>query len=471
MQRLGGLDTSFIYLDSPAAPMHVAMICIFDPHGVQDGYSFEKVRARVAARLHLVPPFRRRLVSMPGHVHRPLWIDDPEFDLDEHLRRATLPAPAGASELERFAADVVSRPLDRTRPLWEMHFVEGLDDGMVAVVTKMHHATVDGVSAAELAAHLLDLDPDAPATSVPPPAWEPAPMPSSVRLLWDAAYDLARQPIDATATIVRTVGAWARLRAHRRDPRTANAPGLASAPRTCTNDAITKDRHVTFAELSLDDVKQIKHTTGTTINDIVLTVCGRALRDHLRDHGALPDRSLVAGVPVSVRGDEQPGIANQLSAMLVDLATDIEDPLVHLAAIAVGSRAAKEHHERLGHDTLSRLAALVPPAVLAAIGAVSARLNAAGRSPTLCNVVVSNFPGPPFPLYLAGANMVAAYPIGPLAVGTGLNITVQSYLDTLWFGILSCPDALPAPDELPQRMNTALHDLTKSILARASAPS
>lgn len=468
MQRLGGLDTSFVYLDSPAAPMHVAMVCIFDPHDVPGGYSFEKVRSRVAERLHLVAPFRRRLVSMPLHVHRPVWIDDPDFDLDRHLGRTTLPAPGGPLELERFTADIVARPLDRTRPLWEMHLLDGLEGGMVAVVTKMHHATVDGVSAAELAAHLLDLDPDTPAMSVPPPTWQPAPAPSPARLLWDAAFDLARQPIDAAATIIRTADRWARLRAHRRDALSANAPGLASAPRTCTNEPITEGRHVTFAELSLDDVRQIKHATGTTINDIVLAVCGRALRDHLRDHGALPDRSLVAGVPVSVRGDEQPGVANRLSAMLVDLATEIEDPLVHLAAIAAASRAAKQQHEKLGSDTLSRLAALVPPALLAAIGAASARLNAMGRSPTLCNVVISNFPGPSFPLYMAGAKMIAAYPIGPLAVGTGLNITVQSYLDTLWFGILSCPDALPAPDEMAQRMNTALHDLTKSILARAS---
>jgi WS/DGAT/MGAT family acyltransferase len=194
MQRLGGLDTSFVYLDSPAAPMHVAMVCIFDPHDVPGGYSFEKVRARVAERLHLVAPFRRRLVSMPLHVHRPVWIDDPDFDLDRHLGRTTLPAPGGPLELERFTADIVARPLDRTRPLWEMHLLDGLEGGMVAVVTKMHHATVDGVSAAELAAHLLDLDPDTPAMSVPPPTWQPAPAPSPARLLWDAAFDLARQP-------------------------------------------------------------------------------------------------------------------------------------------------------------------------------------------------------------------------------------------------------------------------------------
>lgn len=461
MQRLEGFDTSFVYLDVPAAPMHVAMCCVFDPHTVPGGYSFATVRQRIAERLHLVPPFRRRLVFMPGHVHRPVWVDDPEFDLDLHVHRATLPAPGGAAELEQFTAELITRPLDRDRPLWEMHIVEGLDGGMVGVVTKMHHAAIDGVSAAELAVNLLDMDPDAPPVPVPVPPWSPDAIPSGLRLLSGAARDLIGQPVAAASTLAGTAAAALRLRTRNRRPDTIPAPGLFAAPRTCCNRPLTERRHVGFADLSLDEVKQIKHATDTTINDVVLAVCAGALRDHLHEHDFLPDRPLVAAVPVAVRADDQEGIApNRLSAMLVELATTIEQPLTRLAAIAASTRAAKDQHQQLGHHTLSRLADLTPPALLAGIGALQSRFN--GRIPPVCNLIVSNFPGPPFPLYMAGARMLAAYPLGPLGIGTGLNITVQSYLNTLWFGVVACPDTIPAPEQIPERLTRALHDLATS---------
>jgi WS/DGAT/MGAT family acyltransferase len=462
MHRLEGLDTAFVYLDLPAAPMHVAMTCVFDPHTVQGGYSFATVRRRVRERLHLVPPFRRRLVSMPGHVHRPVWIDDPDFDLDRHVHRATLPSPGGAAELERFTAEVISRPLDRSRPLWEMHVVDGLEAGMVAIVTKMHHATIDGVSAAELAANLLDVDPDAGPVAAPASAWSPERIPSRLSLMRDAGRELIGQPIAAASTMASAAAAALRLRRHNRKPDTIPVPGPFDAPRTCCNRPLAARRQVGFAEVGLDDVKRIKNATGTTVNDVVLALCSGALRDHLSDHDALPERSLVAAVPVSVRADDEraPG-TNRLSAMLVDLATTNNDPLARLAAIATGARAAKDQHHELGNDTLSRLAELTPPAILAGIGALESRLNMLSRAP-LCNVIVSNFPGPPFPLYLAGARMLAAYPLGPLGVGTGLNITVQSYLNTLWFGVVACPETIPAPEDIPERLTNALHDLNKA---------
>ena len=464
MQRLEGLDASFVYLDTPATPMQVGMTCVFDPATVPGGYSFDKVRRLVENRLDLLPPFRRRLVEVPAKLHRPVWVEDADFDLDQHLHRhRSLPAPAGQRELEDFTAEVVSDPLDRSRPPWEMHIVEGLAGGMVGSVTKMHHAAIDGVSGAELTANLLDVAPEPAAVEPLDPPWEPEPTPSRLALAGDAVRELLRQPVAAASTIARTLGAVARLRRHNRDAETDPPPGPFAAPRTCLNAPLTARRHVAFTQVDLDDVRQVKEAAGATVNDVVLAVCAGALRSHLDEHGGCPGRSLVAAVPVSVRtGNDEGTMGNRLSAMLVDLATTVDDPADRLHAIVERSRAAKEQDRLLGPDTLSGLAGLTPAVLLAAMGAVEARFGLSSRIPPACNLIVSNFPGPPAHLYCAGARMVAAYPMGPLALGNGLNITVQSYLDTLWFGIVACPDAVPAPERLADRLTDALGELTKA---------
>src|SRR6266511_1743855 len=463
MQRLEGMDASFVYLETPAAPMQVAMTCVFDPSTAPDGYSFAKVRELVENRLHLVPPFRRRLVGMPGLLHRPGWIEDPDFNLDLHLRRVRLPAPGGIGELEQFTTKVRSRPLAPSRPPWEMHVVEGLADGMVGAVTKMHHAAIDGVSGAELTANRVDLEPDPPAVAAPRRSWTPEPPPSRLALARGAAREMLRQPVVAGSVLARTARAALRLLRHNRQPETTPPPGPFSAPRTCCNGPLTERRHVAFTQIGLDDVQRIKDAAGVTVNDVVLAVCAGALRGHLDDHGQLPDRPLVAAVPVSVRTEnEQATMGNQLTAMLVELATTIENPMSRLQAPAASTRAAKAQNSVLGPETIPQLAGLTPPALLAAMGALDSRFHVLGRIPPACNLIVSNFTGPPFPLYCAGAHMVAAYPMGPLGIGTALNVTVQSYLDTLWFGIVTCPDVVLAPWTLTDRIPNALRDLTKT---------
>ncbi|HEV8206725.1 MAG TPA: wax ester/triacylglycerol synthase family O-acyltransferase [Acidimicrobiia bacterium] len=467
MQRLDGMDASFVYLDTPATPMQVGMTCVFDPSTAPNGYSFRKVRRLVEDRLHLIPPFRRRLVEVPTHLHRPGWIDDPEFDLDEHLYRVRLPSPGGISELERFAADVASRPLDQQRPPWEMHVVEGLEGGMVGSVTKMHHAAVDGVSGAELTATLLDLEPEPEPAARPDTKWRPAAPPSPLSMAAGAVRELLRQPAEAASVLARTAQAAWRLVRHNRRPETAPPPGPFAAPRSAYNAPVTGARQVSLAQIELDDVRRIKDAAGVTINDVVLAVCAAALRGHLDDHGGVPGQPLVAAVPVSVRADEEGAMtSNHLSAMLVQLGTTIDEPMARLHAIAESSRAAKTQHQVLGPDTFSQLADVTPPAFIAALGALESRFNVLGRIPPLCNLIVSNFPGPPFPLYCAGARMVAAYPMGPLGLGTALNITVQSYLDTLWFGIVACPDVVPEPETLAAGIHDAVHELGKEHVLR-----
>ena len=463
MQRLDGMDASFVYLDTPTAPLQVGMTCVFDPSTAPDGYSFRKVRRLVEDRLHLIPPFRRRLVDVPAHLHRPGWIDDPEFDLDDHLDQVRLPAPGRITQLEQFAAQVISRPLDPGRPPWEMHIVEGLEGGLVGSVTKMHHAAVDGISGAELTATLLDLEPEPPPAAPPDAPWKPAAPPSRLALAARAVRDVLRQPVAAGSVLARTAQSAMRLVRHNRRPATTPPPSPFAAPRSAYNAPLTGARQVSFAQIDLDDVRQIKDEAEATINDVVLAVCADALRGHLAEHGCLPGQSLVAGVPVSVRtGDQGETSTNRLSAMLVELGTTIDDPMARLRAIAESSRAAKTQHHVLGPDTFSQLADVTPPVLLAAMGALESRFNLLGRIPPACNLIVSNFPGPPFPLYCAGARMVAAYPMGPLGIGTALNITVQSYLDRLWFGIVSCPDVVPEPWTLGEGIPRAVHELGKA---------
>jgi diacylglycerol O-acyltransferase len=463
MQRLGGLDASFVYLDTPATPMQVGMTCVFDAATVPGGYSFAKLRQLVEDRLHLLPPFRRRLVEVPASLHRPLWIEDARFDLDEHLHRRSLPAPGSPRQLEELTAEVMTRPLDRARPPWEMHIVEGLADGMVGAVTKVHHAAIDGVSGAELTANLLDVGPEPATVDAPEQPWQPEPAPSQLALAAGALGEILRQPVAAVSTLARTAKAAARLWRHNREPGTNAPPGPFAAPNTCLNTPVTAQRRVALTQVALEDVRQIKEAVGATINDVVLALCAGALRGYLEDHGGCPERPVVAAVPVSVRtGDDAGAMGNRLSAMLVDLATTVDDPVARLRVIAERSRAAKEQDRILGPETLSGLAGLTPAVILAAIGALERRFGLSGRIPPVCNLIVSSFPGPPSHLYCAGARMVAAYPIGPLALGSGLNITVQSYLDMLWFGIVACPDAVPASGEFPGRLDEVLGELVKA---------
>jgi WS/DGAT/MGAT family acyltransferase len=344
-----------------------------------------------------------------------------------------------------------------------MHVLDGLEDGMVGAVTKLHHAAIDGVSGAELTANLLDAEPDPEPEPVTEEelAWEPDPVPSRLALARDAGRELLRQPFAMASGLTRTAAAGLRLLRHNRQAQTSRPPAPFDAPRTCCNGSLTNRRHVAFAQIALDDVKEIKNATGVTINDVILALCAGAVRGHLDDHGGHPQRSLVAAVPVSVRTEDQRGtMGNRLSAMLVDLATTVDDPVARLQTIAAGTGVAKEQDRVLGPDTVSELAGLTPSPVLAAIGGLESRFDLLSRIPPVCNVVVSNFPGPSFPLYCAGARMAAAYPMGPLALGTGVNITVQSYLDTLWFGIVTCPDMVPQPSALPGRLTDALGELT-----------
>jgi WS/DGAT/MGAT family acyltransferase len=468
MQRLSGLDATFLYLETPTNHMHVASTTVFDPSTVPEGYSFDKVRDLVRDRLPLLPPFRRRLAEIPFGLHHPLWIEDPDFDLDYHLRRAALPAPGGARELAQFAADVMSRQLDRSRPLWEMYVVEGLEGGLIAVVSKTHHCAIDGVSGAELTVNLLDLQPE-PTPMTEPDTWEPDRVPSDFELVGHALSSLARQPIAAAKAARRTIEMAINLRRRNSRPDVNPPPAPFSAPRTSLNQNITAHRTFAFTDIPLDEVRAVKNALGGTVNDVVLAVCAGALRRYLAERGELPPKPLVAMVPVSVRSEEQMGtMGNRVSSMLVSLATDIDDPVARLQAIVGATKDAKEQEKAISAEVLTDWAEFAAPSVAARAARLASSMRVMERVNPIFNLTISNVPGPPFPLYSAGARMVAMYPMGPIADGAALNITVMSYMGTMYFGLVGCREVVPDVGVIAAHVDDALDELRKAAGAVGS---
>jgi WS/DGAT/MGAT family acyltransferase len=462
MQRLTGLDASFLYMETPHNLMHVASVTVFDPSTVPGGYAYEKVRQLVQDRLPQLPPFRRRLVEIPFQLHHPLWIEDPDFDLDYHIRRAALPSPGGADELAAFTSEVMSRPLDRDRPLWEMYVVEGLADGRIAAVTKTHHAAIDGVSGAELTVNLLDLGPEpAPPTESDP--WKPDRVPTDIELVGYALQSLAQQPLAAIKAFRRTMETVLTLRRRNRAPDVVPPPGFFDAPKTFINAPISPHRKIAFAQAELDEIKQIKRLAGATVNDVVLAVCAGALRRYLAHRGEDPVESLVALVPISVRTDNQKGtMGNKVSGMLVSLATIIDDPVERLHAITAATTNAKEQDKAIGADVLMDWAEFMAPAVANRAARLLSNTVVADRMRPLFNVTISNVPGPPFPLYSAGSRMEAIYPLGPITDGMALNITVMSYLTTVFFGIVGCREVTGDVDLLAHWLHESADELLKA---------
>jgi WS/DGAT/MGAT family acyltransferase len=458
-ERLSGLDASFLYLETPAVHMHVCMVAVFDPATVPGGYSYRRLRQLVTDRIHLVPVFQRRLVEVPFRLGHPVWVDDPQFDVDNHLRRAALPAPGGTRELADFAADVASHHLHRDRPLWEMWLVEGLEDGKISLVAKMHHATIDGVSGAELLGILFDLEPSPPAEPPPLDRSLDTRIPSSFELMSQAMVARTVRPFELARTAMRTAQHIVDVRRIRGRSRGRAALPL-SAPRVSFNASITGRRRVAFAAASLDDAKRLKTEMGTTVNDVVLAMCAGAVRKYLEAGDELPDVPLVTVVPVSVTPDVAAlKGSNKVSGMFVALPTNEPDPLERLRLIHDGTKGAKEEHNALGAATLQNWAEHATPNVFASAARLYSSMKLAERHRPIANMVISNVPGPDFPLYLSGAEMLAGFPLGPVMDGMGLNITIMSYRGVLYWGLVSCAKAVPRLWDIAAAIPAALDEL------------
>jgi diacylglycerol O-acyltransferase len=457
MERLSGLDASFLYIESSDQPLHVCSILELDTSSMPDGYTFDRLRDDLATRIAAIPEFRAKLADSQLNLDYPVWVDDDEFDLDRHLLRIELPAPGGRRELAQICGHIASSPLDRDRPLWEMWVIDGIADtdpragGLLAVMTKVHHAAVDGVTGANLLSQLCTVEADEP-----PP--EPVEGPGKAGPLQIAAGGLVRfasrpwQLANVMPTTVATV-----VKTLRRARGGLHMAAPFAAPVTRFNASVTADRNVALAQLDLYDIKKVKDRFGVTVNDVVMALCATVLRWYLGDYGELPANPLVAMVPVSVHEkSDRPG-HNQLSGMFCKLETNIADPAARLQAIARADYAAKNHSSVISPTLLQDWAQLAARAVFGAVFRIVADSPLIGNP--VHNLIISNVAGPQAQLYFLGCEVEAMYPLGPLFHGCGLNVTVMSLNGKLNVGVVSCPDLLPDLWRLVDDFDVALDEL------------
>jgi WS/DGAT/MGAT family acyltransferase len=458
------MDASFLYMETPSAHAHVVGTIVVDPSTSPDGYSFEKVVQLLRDRLHLLGPFRRRLVTVPFQLSHPVWIEDPDFDIENHVHRTAVRPPGTMHELAEFVGDIAGRPLDRSRPLWDLWMVEDLEDGQIALVTKMHHAAIDGVSGADLLVHLFDVTADAPPAPPPETPWQPEPVPSDLDLVADAIRHIAGNPARLMRIIQRTTGSIIDVVQQARQAAAEDRPTPAlpfQAPRVRWSAAITPHRVVAFGKAALDDMKVVKSAFGTTVNDVVLAACTMTLQRYLTAHDDLPPEPLVCSVPVSVHDKSEWEGTNQVSTMFVRLPVQLDDAAEILRTINAETKEAKIMQSAIGADTLQDFAQFIPPTVFNRAMRLYSGWNLADLHPPVHNLVVSNVPGPPIPLYAAGAQVQGVFPFGPLLEGAGLNITVLSNMGHVDFGVIACRELVPDVWDIADGFGDAVLDLRK----------
>lgn len=462
MDRLSGLDASFLYLETPEQLMHVSGLLLLDPRTIPGGYDFGRFKEAIARRVRDVPMFNRKVRDVPLRLDHPLWEEDTHFDIDRHVHRLAVPAPGGDDEIAELVGHLTGIPLDRSRPLWEMWVIEGLASGQVGVLTKMHHAAVDGVSGASAISFFCSLEPDAPPLEVtghlPPPR-----VPRDRELVARGVLATLGKPVLLASMVRPTVGILTGAVKRARQGNAMAAP--LTAPRTSFNGTITGHRSIAFTDLPLDEIKAVKNAVpGATVNDVVLALCGGALRRYLADRGELPTSSLIATVPVSVHGaSRRGGGRNKVSSLFARLGTDIEDPLERVEDLAVRNTHAKEHHHAIPADTLQDWAEFAAPRTFGLAVRMIAGLRLAERGPVIHNLVLSNVPGPPVPLYFLGARVDALYPFGPIFHGSGLNVTVMSHNGSVHVGLIACRESMPNAWELAEDFPKELQALTRRI--------
>jgi WS/DGAT/MGAT family acyltransferase len=464
MRQLSSLDAQFLAVESARIYGHVAFLGVYDPSTAPGGrLDMASVTELLRERLHLLPPLTWRLVPVPLGLDLPYWAEDPDFDLDFHIRETALPSPADDRTLAETAARLFGRPLDRGRPLWELYVIHGLPEGRVAILTKIHHSVVDGISGNEIMAALLDPEPTGRVIDPAPGDRPPTPrVPGDREMLLRGLRGLPRQPLRALRSLPTTAPAFPDL------PGATALPGVptlgriysrarralgsdessgvlevttARPPRTPFNGPVSAHRRLAFGSLSLDSVRQVRRAFGTTVNDVVVTLCAGAVRDWLLERDALPDEPLVAMIPMSVRRRDERGTwGNRISMMVVPIPTNEADPRRRLERTHQLLRSAKERHSALPASLLTDATAFIPPAVSALAARNTVDILSRTRPPL--NLVISNVPGPRSSLYCAGAELQANFPVSVIVDGVGLNITVVSYKNRVDFGIVGDRDQI-----------------------------
>ena len=467
MEPMLGLDAKFLYSETPTAHMHTLKVAVFDVASVPGGLSFEEITTHLERRLDRLPPLRRRVVPVPLALGHPVWIDDPDFDIRRHVHRQPVDRPGGDHELATLVAHIAGRPLPRDRPLWEITFVEGLAGSRVAVVAKIHHAVADGATSVALLLQAL-------ASGAPNgmrQTWQPEPVPGRRTLLRIAFKGhlrrLQRLPWLAARSLTGLRQAAARRRAAQVKP-----PLPLSTPRTPFNVSLTPERTFAMTTLPLDDLKAVRRTYDTTLNDVFLAVCGGAVRTYLLGLDALPARPLVASVPLATTLDSPDRGGNHVDNLYVTIPTQITDPVERLRHISAVARGAKEMRAALGNDLLEERAEIVPPQAYSLVIKAWTRSKFADKVRPPVNLVLSNVPGPPERLRVGSAGLEAIFSVGPILEGIGCNITAWSYGANLHVSVLGCPRSLPDPWPLAEALHPSLAGLTAAAaqVPRSAAP-
>jgi len=470
MDMLSALDATFIYLESEHSPMAIGAVYVIDAKDAPAGFSYQAWHALVKSRLKLSKVFRQRLVEVPMALSFPYWIRDPGFDLDAHLPNICLPGPGGMAELMQMAADIWGKVLDRERPLWDVSFVTGLNSipgiskGSFALITRVHHAAVDGKASTEMMTSLLDITPEIRKIEGED-TWQSEALPSTLGVITNSWSKAGQKAVELAGFVGKTAVGAAQLQGDRWLKKIEPPPRLLSAPPSIFNQPINSPRTFWGKNFDFERVRAIrKAVPGVTINDVVLAICAGGLRHYLSDKDELPVKPLVAMAPISVRGEEE-GTGNQVSAMLVGLATDIDNPLDRLAHIRANTQRSKIH---AGALPANKITEFLPSETLAAAARIYTRTRLGGHHRPFFNVTITNVPGPPVPLYVAGARIHSAFGMAPILDGLGLILVVVSYHGRISIGINSCEQIVPDPETMAECIERSLDELEHAISEAAS---
>jgi WS/DGAT/MGAT family acyltransferase len=484
MKQLSSLDAKFLSVETGTTVGHVGSLITLDPATRPGGQelSLDDVRRVLEPRLHLAPPLRQRLAKVPLALGRPYWVDDPEFDIEFHLREVGLPTPGSQRQLAEQVARIHARPLDQARPLWEMYLIHNVDGDRQALYTKIHHAAIDGVSGAEILATVLDVTVEPRVEQPPEDLWNPGRRPTAADLLARSLAGLATHPLEIARTVPRSlphlselpganlvpgIDVFSDLAASAARLATRGSAGRGVGRRTLTtpptplNAPITAHRRFAYGSLPLEEVKRVKNAFAMTVNDVVMTLCAAALRRWLLDHDGLPEEPLVVAVPVSVRAEDDRGSnGNYVSVMLAELPTHVADAAERVQAVHEAMGTAKEHFDAVPATILQDLATVIPTALSGLAARAAFRMVTIGALPF--NLFISNVPGPQLPLYVSGARVQGIYPASAVTDLTGaLNITLFSYDGSLDFGLIACREVVPDVWNLIGYLEDALAELVE----------